>query len=56
MTYREILRLTGKSERRGGYGRSWRGVSRALRDLWTASKRWALMVAILGYGQPRIVE
>lgn len=59
MTYREWIRLSGKTDRRGGYGRSVDGVRRGLRDLWRVSHRWMrypLKVAILGYDQPRLDE
>lgn len=31
--WREVLRRTGKTERRGGYPRSWRGVGQVFADL-----------------------
>lgn len=58
-TYREWIYLSGRTDRRGGYGRSVDGVSRGLRDMWHVSRRWLrypLKVAVLGYDQPQIVD
>ena len=59
VTYREVWRLARTSTRRGGYGRSLAELRRAYLDLVAATSwyvRPAMMCAVLGYGQPRIVE
>lgn len=55
MTYRAVWRKA----RKGVYPQSPRGVLRAWADLVRASRvlvRWPLMVAVMGYGQPKIID
>jgi hypothetical protein len=59
VTYREVWHRARTSQRRGGYGRSWAELRRAYLDLVAATGwyvRPAMMLAVLGYGLPRIVE
>ncbi len=59
MTYRAVWLRARASVRRGGYERSLSGWADALSDLASATSwliRPAMMLAVLGWGQPNIGE
>lgn len=59
ITYRGVWQLARTAPTRGGYGRSLPELRRAYLDLVAASGwiiRPAMMLAVLGYGTPRLVE
>jgi hypothetical protein len=59
VTYRQVWARARASVRRGGYERSAAGWLDALSDLVEATSwliRPAMMLAVLGYGQPQLVS